>query len=237
MTFTDGTPLTSEAIKANIEHLQNPATASSTGYLAVGKVQSVEIVDDLTARLHLTAPDSALLESLSQPWTAIESPTALARSFDENCADPVGTGPFKVDSWTKQDSISLVRNDDYVSTLADAGHEGPAYLDAIEWRFIPDSATRYAALQSGEVDVIDNAQPDSIAAARSGDGINELDAPRPGVVESHRAELGQGSVQRRARAGGVRPRRRREPRHRVVVLRHGRAVILGAVERRAPGHF
>lgn len=190
--FSDGTELTSEAIKANIEHLKDPDTASSTGYLAVGKVDSVELVDELTARLHLSAPDSALLASLSQPWTAIQSPTALQRSREENCENPVGTGPFVVESWTKQHSVTLVRNEDHVPTLADTENDGVAYLDAIEWRFIPDSATRYAALQAGEVDVMDNAQPDSIVAARDGEGIGEIDAPRPGA--SNRIELNSGKA-------------------------------------------
>src|SRR5699024_1448549 len=102
ITFHDDTPLTSEAIKANIEHLQDPETASSTGFLAVEKVEEVEIVDELTADLHLSAPDNALEESLSMHWTAIQSPEALARDVQENCADPVGTGPFMFDSWERE---------------------------------------------------------------------------------------------------------------------------------------
>ncbi|UOE46066.1 ABC transporter substrate-binding protein [Agromyces larvae] len=185
--FTDGTPFDAAAVKANVEHVQDPDTASSTGWLALAKVAEVEVVDDTHARFHLSAPDSALLESLSQPWVAIESPAGLERGTDENCLAPIGTGPFIVDSWTKQDRIVFVQNPDYASPPADAGHDGPAYLDRIEWRFLPDSATRYAALQSGEVDVIDNAQPDTIAAASEEAGIVHLDAPRPGA--SNRIEL------------------------------------------------
>ena len=187
VTFTDGTPLDAAAVQANIAHLQDPATGSSTGYLALAKVTGTEAVSDSVVRLTLAQPDSALLESLAQPWLAIESATALERSQDENCAAPVGTGPFVVDSWVKQNAITLVRNDDYTSPPADAAHEGPAYLDTIVWRFIPDSASRYAALQAGEVDVIDNAQPDTIAQAESSDSIVHLDAPRPGA--SNRIEL------------------------------------------------
>ena len=188
ITFTDGTKLTAEAIKANIEHLQDPNTKSSTGYLAVGKVVSVKAVDELTAQLKLSAPDNALLESLSMPWTAIESPEALQRDQVANCAAPVGTGPFKVESWEHQKQVNLVRNDNYVSPAADASRsQSTAYLDAITWRFIPEAATRYAALQSGEVDVIDNAQPDTIAAAIKDGSLGHLDAPRPGA--SNRLEL------------------------------------------------
>jgi len=192
VTFTDGTPLDAESVKVNVEHLKNPDTQSSTGYLALGKVETVEVVSDRVARFVLSTPDSALLESLSQPWVAIESPTGIARGMEENCQAPVGTGPFIVDEWVKQDHVTLVRNDDYTSPPADAAHEGPAYLEAIEWRFVPDSASRYAALQGGQVDVIDNPQPDTIAAAEGSDSLAWLDAPRPGA--SNRIELNGGQV-------------------------------------------
>ncbi|MDJ0337080.1 ABC transporter substrate-binding protein [Cryobacterium sp. PH31-O1] len=190
VTFTDGTAFDAAAVQANIAHLQDPTTLSSTGYLALGKVASATAVSPTVVRFTLTEPDSALLESLSQPWLAMESPAALERSQDENCASPVGTGPFIVQSWVKQNAITLVRNDDYVSPPADAGHAGPAYLDEVIWRFIPDSASRYAALQSGEVDVIDNAQPDTIVQAEQSDSIEHLDSPRPGAA--NRVELNSG---------------------------------------------
>jgi peptide/nickel transport system substrate-binding protein len=196
VTFTDGTPFDAEAVAANIEHVQDPATASSTGYLALAKIKDVVAVDDHLVRLELSAPDSALLESLSQVWVAMESPKALERSQEENCAAPVGTGPFVVDEWERQESVTLVRNDDYTSPPADveAGAEGTGlpYLDTIVWRFIPDSASRYAALQSGEAQVIDNAQPDTIRSAASDDAIEELDAPRPGAA--NRIELNSGKA-------------------------------------------
>jgi peptide/nickel transport system substrate-binding protein len=192
VTFTDGTPFDAAAVAANVAHLQDPTTLSSTGYLALGKVTGVEAVDARTARFDLSEPDSALLESLSQPWLAMESPEALTRSQEANCESPVGTGPFVVDSWTKQQQVVLTRNDDYASPPADAGHQGPAHLDEIVWRFIPDSASRYAALQAGQVDVIDNAQPDTLVAAAKDDSLDEIDAPRPGA--SNRIELNAGKA-------------------------------------------
>jgi peptide/nickel transport system substrate-binding protein len=187
VTFTDGTPFDADAVRVNIEHLQDPDTGSSTGYLAVQKVASVEAVDATHARFHLTEPDSALLESLSQQWTAMESPAGIERGMDANCAAPVGTGPFVVDSWTPQQQVDLVRNDDYAGLDPEAGHDGPAYLEQIVWRFIPDAATRYAALRSGEVQMIDNPQPDAVAAAGGDSDITLIDAPRPGA--SNRIEL------------------------------------------------
>lgn len=185
--FSDGTALDAAAVKTNFEHLLDPKTASSTGYLALGKISSMTALSADSLELKLKTPDNSLLESFSMPWVAIESPTALKRSQEENCASPVGTGPFKVQSWKKQDSVKLVRNEGYVLPDPTAGHAGTAYLDAITWRFIPEAATRYAALQAGEVQIIDNAQPDTIAAAQKASTIQHLDAPRPGAA--NRIEL------------------------------------------------
>jgi peptide/nickel transport system substrate-binding protein len=184
--FTDGTPFDAEAVKVNIEHLKDPDTGSSTGYLAVEQVEEVEVVDDTHVRLHLSTPKSALLEALSQQWAAIQSPAGIARGQEENCLAPVGTGPFVVEEWVPQQRVTLVRNDDYNTPGPEADHEGPAHLDGIEWRFIPDAATRQAALASGEVDVIDNPLPSDIVAAE-GLGIEHIDAPRP--ASSNRIEL------------------------------------------------
>lgn len=186
ITFTDGTPFDAAAVKANIEHLQDPETKSSTGFIALTKVESVEVVDDLHARFHLSAPDSALVESLSQPWNAMQSPTGIERGMEVNCQNPVGTGPFIVESWEPQQRVTLVRNDDYATPGPEADHEGPAYIERIEWRFIPDAATRQAALATGEVNVIDNPLPIDIAGAEAA-GIGHINAPRPGSV--NRIEL------------------------------------------------
>ena len=186
VTFTDGTPLNAEAIKVNVEHLQDPNTGSSTGYLAVQKIEEVEVVDETHARFHMSAPDSAILESMSQQWTAIQSPAGIERGQEANCQAPIGTGPFIVDEWVPQDHVTLVRNDDYQTPGPENDHDGAAYVEEINWRFIPDAATRNAALLSGEVNVIDNPLPADIAAADS-NGVEHIDAPRPGSV--NRIEL------------------------------------------------
>ncbi|SEC15710.1 peptide/nickel transport system substrate-binding protein [Paramicrobacterium humi] len=190
VSFTDGTPFDAAAVKTNIEHLQDPETASSTGYLAVQKIAGIDVVDAEHVRFTLSAPDSALLESLSQSWVGMESPDGIARGMDENCKAPIGTGPFIVADWVAQDHITFERNDDYNSPPADAVNDGPVAFDRIEWRFIPDSASRYAALQSGDVDMIDNVQPDVLAAAQKSKTFTVLDAPRTGA--SNRIELNAG---------------------------------------------
>ncbi len=191
-TFTDGTPVDAAAIKANIEHLQDPNTGSSTGYLAVQQIAEVEVVSPEVVRFHLSRPDAALLESLAQPWVAIQSPAGIERGKDENCLAPIGSGPFMVNSWTKQDRIVLDRNPDYATAPTGfnvATADAPAQL---VWRFIPDATARFAALQSGEVDIIDNPLPEQITTATKGEELLHLDAPRPGA--SNRLELNSGQA-------------------------------------------
>lgn len=183
VTFTDGTPFDAAAVVANIEHVQDPATASSTGYLALQSITKATATDDHTVTLSLSRPDSALLESFSQPWVGMESPKALERKQATNCESPVGTGPFAVTGWKHGDRVTLTENTDYW------GKTKPR-LSGITWRFLPDSTSRYAALQSGQVDVIDNAQPDQLKAASAKGAIRDLDAPRPGA--SNRLELNSG---------------------------------------------
>lgn len=188
--FTDGTPFDAAAVVANIEHVQDPATASSTGYLALQSITKATATDDHTVTLTLSRPDSALLESFSQPWVGMESPKALARAQATNCESPVGTGPFRVTGWKHGDRVTLAENTGYTPLGKRAGGTTKPRLSGITWRFLPDSTSRYAALQSGQVDVIDNAQPDQIRAASSKGSIRDLDAPRPGA--SNRLELNSG---------------------------------------------
>lgn len=182
VTFTDGQQLNAETIQKNIEYIKDPETLSSTAILAVEKVDTVEIIDEYTARLHLVEPDNAMVEHFAQVWVPIQSQRALARGMEENCLSPVGTGPFKVESWEKQRQIVLVRNEDYHTPPPSAGHTGPAYLDRIIWRFLPDHANRFAALQSGEVDVIDVIQPQDAIVADADPALETLIGSRPGHV-------------------------------------------------------
>lgn len=190
--FSDGTPVDAEAIKANIEHLQDPETASSTGYLAVQQIDTIEVVSPTQVRFQLTRPDAALLKSLAQPWVAIQAPSGMERGKDENCLSPIGSGPFVVTDWVKQDRIELERNTAYTTSPDGVDAPGENAVQKITWRFIPDATARFAALESGEVDIIDNPLPDQIINAENSETLAHLDAPRPG--SSNRIELNSGQA-------------------------------------------
>jgi peptide/nickel transport system substrate-binding protein len=152
--FTDGSPLTAEVVAYNFDYWVAGGNSTALVWLQDYYV-SAEAVDDLTVQINLSAPYPRLPDNLTQGYFGIQSQEALeTRTDEENCTAPIGSGAFIVDHWDRGEEIVLVRNDEYTSWPANAEHTGPAYVEEIVWRFVPDATTRVAALQAGEVDAI-----------------------------------------------------------------------------------
>src|SRR5215216_5761435 len=165
VTFSDGTPFNAEAVKANLDHIANPATKSQYSISLLGPYQGTEVVDEFTARVTFTEGFSPFLQALSQPFLGIESPTALAANAP--CSAPIGSGPFVISKVEPQQGITLTKNADYNWAPANAGHTGPAYLDTIDIRWIPDNAVRTGSVSSGQVDVADTIEPKEVEGLSS----------------------------------------------------------------------
>lgn len=178
--FTDGTAFDAQAVKANLDHMVDPKTQSSTAANYISQYVGTDVVDAHTAVVRLSTPYAAFLEVLAQGFLGIESPKALARLLEENCQSPVGSGPFKVVAWDRQNQVVLERNPDYAWAPPTADHQGPAYLDKIIWKFIPEASVRFASLQAGDVDVIDSLPPESHGPARQNPSITLVLRDRPG---------------------------------------------------------
>lgn len=164
VTFHDGTPLTTDQVIGSMRRQNDKATlwkllVDQFGYSNFD--QMVTKVDDTTFQIHLQKPTFLVVAALSsqnfQPlivekkWYSIPSDT----SASADGGPPIGTGPYKYDSWTPGDRWSAVRFDNYKpSPEPSAGRTGKkvAYFDRVNWIEIPDQTTRVAALQSGEVD-------------------------------------------------------------------------------------
>lgn len=154
VTFTDGTPLDAEAVAYNFDYWLKGGNSTALVWLA-GYYDHAKAIDDTTVEVTLSKPYPRLPETLSQGYFGIQSKNALeTRTDEENCNAPIGSGAFVVDTWNRGQNITFKRNDNYTSWPSTAEHTGPAYVDGIDWRFVPDPTTRVAALQSGEVDAI-----------------------------------------------------------------------------------
>jgi len=154
VTFHDGTPFNADAVKFAFDHIVDPETRSGFASSLLGPYDHTEVIDDSTAAVHFSAPYAPFLDSASQAFLAIPSPTAVQADREAFLRNPVGTGFMKFVEWVQNDHISLERNDDYNWASPVFAHTGPAYLDKITFRFYIDSATRLAALEAGDANLI-----------------------------------------------------------------------------------
>lgn len=152
--FTDGTALDAEAVAYNFDYWLAGGNGTAAVHLD-GFYDHAEAVEDHVVEVHLTAPLATFLSSISQSYFGLQSSTALKnRTDEENCTEPIGSGPFTVAEWKRGEYIEFQRNDDYDWAPDNALHQGPAYLDALRWNIIPDNTSRYGSLLSGETHAI-----------------------------------------------------------------------------------
>jgi peptide/nickel transport system substrate-binding protein len=124
-------------------------------------VKSIEKVDDYTVKITLFKPDVAFLYKLAFGAFSIQSPTQIKKfegggDFFKN---PSGTGPFKLEEWIPDTSITLVPFDGYWG-------QKPT-LKKVVYRVIKEAPARLLELQAGTVDIIDNIAPDDIPTAQA----------------------------------------------------------------------
>lgn len=165
--FTDGTPLTAQAVVDNFNYWYDKKTLNYSNLGEFPFYKSSRALDDLTFQLELTRAYSPLLATITQAYFGIESPSSLQRSEATICEDPVGTGPFILQKWNHGQNLEFARNPSYDSAPANALHQGPAYVNKLVWSFISDPTTRYGSLTSGQSDAIYDVPTVDWSAAKS----------------------------------------------------------------------
>jgi peptide/nickel transport system substrate-binding protein len=174
ISFTDGTPLNADAVIDNLNReLNSPLVSASISPIATTgaaghKVGAFTKVDDLTVTVQMSTawPDFPTSGLTIQPGL-IASPTWL-KAVDADpgkSTQPVGTGPFTMESYQPGDKMVVKRNPNYWQK--DANGVQLPYLDEVEFRVIPDDAARGSALQAGDLDVIQTSSAPDIARFRT----------------------------------------------------------------------
>jgi peptide/nickel transport system substrate-binding protein len=139
--FHDGTDFNAKAAKWNLDQM---IAAKAQPFW-----NSVDAVDDYTVRVNLNRWTNFVINSFADTnpsWMV--SPTAYDKNGDTwTKNNPVGTGPFKFVSFTRDGDYKVVRNPDY-------WQKGLPYLDGIQIQYITDATTRKMAGLSGSIDVM-----------------------------------------------------------------------------------
>lgn len=156
VTFQDGTPFNSEAVKYTFELIQDPDFGSARASIA-SSIESMECPDDYTIVFHLKYEDGVLTAKLAHTNSAIVSPTA--QQSQDLMVNPVGTGPYKFVSSVSGSNVVLTRNDDYWG-------EKPAIKD-VTMTVIAEQSTALSRLETGEADFVPNVTVEDIARIES----------------------------------------------------------------------
>lgn len=142
--FTDGTPYDAEAVKYNWERAAGEGSALTA---IAGQIASLE-ADGLTLQIELDAPNPVFDRQVAEQLSYIASPTALEEQ-GADYTDPVGAGPFILDSWDPAVGEEMSRNPDYFL-------EGKPYLDELNFTVIADPAQRVTTVTQGGADIMNN---------------------------------------------------------------------------------
>jgi peptide/nickel transport system substrate-binding protein len=151
--FTDGTPLNAQAIVDNFTYWEKGG--NSTAQVSLDPYFKKAVALGATqVEVELNKPYLPLLTMLSQAYFGIQSPKSLTRSTEQQCDDPIGSGAFEVKQWIHGQELILAKNPGYTSWPATALHQGPAIVNEVDWKFLSDPTERYAALTTGEANVM-----------------------------------------------------------------------------------
>lgn len=163
VTFHNGNAFTASDVVFTVEKARESIRPD-----LVANIASITAVDDLTIEIKTPAPYAVLPNDLAELLILDEDYTT--ETGDEQMdLKPMGTGPYMLEEWIKEERLVLTAFDDYWA--------GAPEIDQVTFRPITNPATRTAALLTGEVDVIQDLSVRDVERVRSEDGFEVLTRP------------------------------------------------------------
>ncbi|WP_417518353.1 ABC transporter substrate-binding protein [Minwuia sp.] len=172
--FHDGSDFTARDVADHWNRLLDPAN-KYFGRLFFSPIEKVVADGDHTVTFQLKHPWAPMERLNGGVNFGTYIPSSAHVAADKQNREPIGTGAFMLSDWRSGDRVIVDRNANYWD-------KDNVSLDRVVFRIIPDQATRYAALQSGDVDMIWTDRGDTILKAEEEDGL---------VVHSR---VGQGAI-------------------------------------------
>ena len=150
----DGERFTAEDVKFTIEAIMDPANGSEN-YPNYAEVSEIRILSDTEVAFVLSEPNFAFLDYMTMSIL----PEHRLRGEDMWESDffkaPVGTGPYRLQSWDAGQAITLVKNEDYF--------DGTANIDTVIFKIVTDDAAKALQLRSGELDLAQVTPKDAVS--------------------------------------------------------------------------
>lgn len=165
VTFHDGAPMDAQAVKASLERAVKLSTSAKT---LLG-LKAVTVRGPLTLSLVTQTPTPHLPGLLTEPSTAIVNAAAAAAQGEAFTDKPVTTAMFQVQRYELDRELVAVRYDGYWAE--------PAKTERLEVNVLSDASARFLALQSGQLDVAVDIQPESVRQIDSDGTLRAVAAP------------------------------------------------------------
>jgi peptide/nickel transport system substrate-binding protein len=179
--FHDGTPFNAEAVKFNFDRIVDPKFKAGGARAALTTYTGSKVLDEYTLQVNFETPYAPFLNLAASGPLSIVSPRAVRETGDQVHTRPVGTGPFMVTEYVAKDHTTIVRNPAYTRKAPWSERSGPAYLDSIVWKFVPEAGTRVTTLESGETQAIYFIPAQSLPRLEKNPGLRIEKIPWPGA--------------------------------------------------------
>ncbi len=171
VSFTDGLPFNAEAAKANLDWVLNADNGSAFRFLLVvaGQPAAIEVVDEYTLSITTSVPFAPLAAHLSHGSLAMISPAALEQGKDYLASNAIGTGPYVLTEWTRDEQVVLTRNPDYWG-------DAPA-IETLVFKVVKEDGARIVEIESGTVDVAVRIPPADIPRLQANPDLDVVITP------------------------------------------------------------
>ncbi len=143
VSFSDGQAFDAQTVQFSIDRARAPASTNKARKAVFDNIAAVQVLDAHTVTLQLKAADPLLPFRLGENTAVMLHPASAAQAGTQ----PVGTGPFRLDSWAKGSGVTLVKS-------ANHRDASQVQLKRVNFRFINDPAAQVAALLAGDVDAM-----------------------------------------------------------------------------------
>jgi len=177
--WSDGTPFTSADVKATWQYIIKPENGA-TDLATFLPIANIDTPDPTTAKITFKAPTATWYFPFAAGGTPVLQKAQVDTCTDKaNCivnTAPIGTGPYKVKSFTSGDNVQYVINENYREPNA-------PFFDAVDWKGGGDAGTAAKAVQSGQADFAWNLQVDPATLKQLTDSGAKLNVTPGGGVE------------------------------------------------------
>jgi len=179
--FHNGDVVSAEDVKFSFERYRDPKFKPGSSRAQIAGYAGSKVLDEFTVQVSFETPYAPFLTYAAAGTLSLVSPKAVRESGDQVHTRPVGTGPFMMKDYVAKDHATIVKNPAYNRKAPWSERSGPALLEAIVWKFIPEAGTRVATLESGETQGIYLVPAQSLPRLESSKDMRVDRMPWPGV--------------------------------------------------------